>query len=162
MVSSRTLSSHYLEINPQTLTQAPLIACMDHEDCKAFPHLKGKIQVLLQLNPLKISQDSLLFGFLDVFARNGGIHLFSLETRMTSALSQSLVTRNSPKPQAKLPSPIQSLLGLLSEIKESLVALANKVQKHKYPKLPQITIGISFTCMNTTTLHLGVNHQAFT
>jgi hypothetical protein len=32
MVSSRTLSSHYLEINPQTLTQVFSLAWMDHED----------------------------------------------------------------------------------------------------------------------------------
>jgi len=32
MVSSRILSSHYLEINPQTLTQAFSLAWMDHED----------------------------------------------------------------------------------------------------------------------------------
>ena len=36
MVSSRTLPSHYLEINPQTLTQASSISWMDHEDCLVF------------------------------------------------------------------------------------------------------------------------------
>jgi hypothetical protein len=32
MVSSRIPSSHYLEINPQTLTQVFSLAWMDHED----------------------------------------------------------------------------------------------------------------------------------
>jgi hypothetical protein len=32
MVSSRIHSSHYLEINPQTLTQVFSLAWMDHED----------------------------------------------------------------------------------------------------------------------------------
>jgi len=112
MISSRTLFSHCLEINPQTLTQVPLIAWMDHEDCKEFHHLKGKAQVLLQLNPIKFSLIFLSYGFIEVFARNVGIHLFSLETRMSSAQFSILVTRNSPKSKAKLPCPDLKLLCL--------------------------------------------------
>jgi predicted SprT family Zn-dependent metalloprotease len=33
MVSSRALSSNFLELNPQTLTQVSLHAWMDHEVC---------------------------------------------------------------------------------------------------------------------------------
>jgi len=33
MVSSRALSFHHLEINPQTLTQVSSLAWMDHGDC---------------------------------------------------------------------------------------------------------------------------------
>ena len=120
MISSRTLFSHCLEINPQTLTQVPLIAWMDHEGCKEFHHLKGKAQVLLQLNPIKFSLIFLSFGFLDIFARIVGIYLFSLEARMSSTQSLILVTRNSQKSKAKLSCPIpisQSLyLGFLSKL----------------------------------------------
>ena len=47
MVSSRILSSHYLEINPQTLTQVFSLALMDHED------------LLMGSNPSKKSLSSL-------------------------------------------------------------------------------------------------------
>jgi hypothetical protein len=33
MVSSRALSSHHLEVNPQTLTQVSSLECMDQGNC---------------------------------------------------------------------------------------------------------------------------------
>ena len=62
LLAQETLSSHCLELNPQTLTQVPLFAWMDHECWMIFHHLKGKIQVLLQLNPLKFFFKNLSFG----------------------------------------------------------------------------------------------------
>jgi hypothetical protein len=57
-----TVSSHYLELNPQTLTQAPLFAWMDHVCWMILHHLKGKIQVLLPLNPLQFFFNNFSFG----------------------------------------------------------------------------------------------------
>jgi len=74
MVSSRTLTSHYLETSPQTLTQVSLIAWMDHEDCKMTHHPKSKIKSWYNLI---LSSFSLIWIY-GTFARNLGIHLFGL------------------------------------------------------------------------------------
>jgi hypothetical protein len=44
MFSSRALSSYFLELNPQTLTQVSLHAWMDHELWKLLYHPKSKIK----------------------------------------------------------------------------------------------------------------------
>jgi hypothetical protein len=67
-------------------------------------HLKGKNQVCYN-SILSRFLEVPSFGLLDIFTRYGGILLFSLEERMSSAWSLILVTRNSPQPQPKLSFP---------------------------------------------------------
>lgn len=102
-LAQETLSSHYLELNPQTLTQAPLFAWMDHVCWMTLHHLKGKIQVLLPLNPLQFFFNNFSFGLWIFLARNFGFHPKGLEEWIFKCCSLILVARNSPKSQANLP-----------------------------------------------------------
>ena len=43
-VRKRALSSYHLEVNPQTLTQVPSLACMDHEDCLVRDRSRRRIK----------------------------------------------------------------------------------------------------------------------
>jgi hypothetical protein len=113
MVSSRTLSSHYLGINPQNLNLS-FSLCMDESwGLLGVCHPKGKNQICYNSILSRLSLDILSFGFLDVLHEMME-SLSSLEARMSRVGSLILVTRNSPKPQAKLSCSIsssQSFLG---------------------------------------------------
>ena len=54
MVSSRALSPHHLEINPQTLTQVSFLAWIDHEDCLVGDPSRMRIKYVVAQSPFLI------------------------------------------------------------------------------------------------------------
>jgi hypothetical protein len=88
MFSSRALSSYFLELNPQTLTQVSLHAWMDHELWKLLYHPKSKIKSCYN-SILSCFLQSLSLMNLWNFCKNCQILLYGLEARLHKALSSS-------------------------------------------------------------------------
>jgi hypothetical protein len=107
MFSSRALSSYFLELNPQTLTQVSLHAWMDHELWKLLYHPKSKIKSCYN-SILSCFLQSLSHEFMEFLQELSNPSLW-LGSKVTQGFIFILVAWEPPKIRAKFSCPISRI-----------------------------------------------------